>query len=228
MKTRVARILLLLRPLAAAIALLVGASLTCAQQAVEPAPPGTIRHEIQPGLATSDHAGEPEAGVLPSPEQGIVPSVVSLLVFGIVFAVVATVAWPKIAKGLDERATKIREEIAAAEDARKQAKEALEQYEKSLADARAEAQRMLEKTKAQQQELANELKAKADAELTAMKERARRDIESAKRAALSEIYNETANLATSVAAKILQREVTPRDQQRLVDESLAQLQASRA
>lgn len=227
MKTRLARLLLILQPIAAVLVLMLGSNVAVAQQAVEPAPPGTIRHEIQPGLATGDHPGEPEAGVLPSPEQGIVPSIVSLLVFGIVFAVVATVAWPKIAKGLDERATKIREEIAAAESARKQAKQALEQYERSLADARAEAQKMLEKTKAEQQALAAELKTKAEAELGAMKDRARRDIDSAKRAALDEIYTHTANLATSVAAKILQREVTPRDQQRLVEESLAQLQPSR-
>jgi len=226
MKKRLDRVSFLLQPLAAALLLMAAASVSFAQ-GEHPAPAGTLeRTQIQ--REANEAAGEPQAGVLPRPEEGIVPSLVSLVVFGIVFAVIATTVWPKIAKGLDERATKIREEIAAAEDARKQAKEALEQYEKSLADARAEAQRMLEKTKAQQQELANELRAKADAELTAMKERVRRDIESAKRAALAEIYNETANLATSVAAKILQREVTPRDQQRLVDESLAQLRGSRA
>jgi F-type H+-transporting ATPase subunit b len=199
MNNRLARLLRTLAPIAAGAVLLVLADTSLARQGEHTTP-----------AAAHEGGGEPKAGVLPTVEQGIAPSVISLVVFGLVLAVVATKVWPQIAKGLDERATKIRDEIAAAEAARKQAKEALEQYERSLAEARAEAQRMLEKTKAQQQELANELKAKADQELNAMKDRARRDIESAKRAAISEIYNEAANLATSVAGKILQREVTPR------------------
>lgn len=177
------------------------------------------------------HEGEehgPKAGVMPTIEQGIVPAVVTLVIFGIVFAVLATKVWPKIVKGLDDRANKIREEIAAAEAARKQAKDALEQYERSLADARAEAQRMLEKTKAQQQALADELKAKSETELNAMRDRARRDIDAAKRAAVAEIYEHAATAATAIAGKILQREVNVRDQQRLIEETVVALQAGRA
>src|SRR5262249_31820493 len=150
------------------------------------------------------------------PKEALVPMIAALVVFTIVLAILGKFAWPRINKGLSERENKIREEIAAAEAARKQAKDALNQYEKSLADARAEAQRMLEKTKAQQQALAEELKAKADTELAAMRDRARRDIESAKRAAIGEIYEEAASAATRIAAKILQREVNARDQQRLI------------
>lgn len=198
-------------------------------QGTHPAPVGTLEHVIEETTAGhDDHGHGPKAGVVPTVEQGLVPAIVSLIVFALVFAILAAKVWPTIVRALDERANKIREEIAAAEAARKQAKDALDQYERSLAEARAEAQRMLEKTKAQQQALADELKAKADAELNQMKERARRDIEAAKRAALAEIYNEGATFAAAMASKILQREVTPRDQQRLVEESLAELQASRA
>lgn len=161
---------------------------------------------------------------LPSVNQGMVTGVTALVVFSLVFAVLAVKVWPVIAKGLDERAGKIRDEIAMAEAARKQAKDALEQYERSLAEARAEAQKMLEKTRAQQIALADELKAKADVELNAMKERARRDIEAAKKQALQEIYQATATAATNIAGKILRREVNAKDQQRLIEESMGELQ----
>ncbi len=178
-------------------------------------------------LAADDaHAGE-KAGVLPTVEQGIVPMLVSIIVFVIVLAVLSVAVWPKIVKGLDERANKIKEEIESAEMARKQAKDALDQYQKSLADARAEAQAMLEKTRQQQIALAAELKAKADAELAAMREKATRDIESAKKAAISEIYTQASNLSTTMASKILRRQITAGDQQALIDESLAQLQGAR-
>ncbi|GMV25485.1 MAG: hypothetical protein AMXMBFR58_15160 [Phycisphaerae bacterium] len=167
--------------------------------------------------------GEP-AGVIPTPEQGIVPMIVAIVVFAIVLAIVSAAIWPKIVKGLDERAGKIREEIELAEQARKQAKEALEEYERSAAKARSEAQKMLEQTRAQQTQLAAELKAKADVELGQLRERAMRDIETAKRAAIAEIYNEAAALATSAAGKILRKEIRPDDQRALVEESVRALQ----
>lgn len=133
--------------------------------------------------------------------------------------ILATKVWPVITGGLDERNAKIREEIAAAEAAQKQARAALEEYEKSLAEARQEAQRMLDETRTQQAALAAELKAKADKELTEMREKAKREIETAKKTAIGELYAESVNLATQMAGKILQREVTVADQQRMLEEA---------
>ncbi len=188
---------------------------------------GTTAHDDHAGHAGhADHGHIPKAGVLPSTEQGIAPMIVSLVVFGLVFAVLATTAWPKIVKGLKDREDKIRDEIEAAEMAQKQARQALQDYESSLAKARTDAQKLLDDTKLQQQALAADLKAKADVELNAMREKAKRDIESAKRAALNEIYDEAANLATAMATKILKREINAGDQQRLVQESLTELQTA--
>jgi F-type H+-transporting ATPase subunit b len=151
----------------------------------------------------------------------------TIITFLIVLAILGKVVWPKILGALDERQNKIRAEIQAAEDARKQAAAALERYEKSLAEARAEAQQLIEKTKAEQSTLAADLRAKADAELTLLRERAQRDIEAAKKQAVSEIYAQAASLATDLAAKILKREINAADQRRLVDESLGQLESTR-
>jgi F-type H+-transporting ATPase subunit b len=181
-------------------------------------------------LAADEHAG---AAHLPTNTEalgdvkaGVYTAVTALVVFCIVFAVLATKVWPAISKALDERAGKIREEIEAAEMARQQAKDALEQYQQSLAQARAEAQKMIESTKAQQAALAAELRAKADAELNQMRDRAMRDIETAKRAAVSEIYSMGTSLAVAAAGKILRRNVNSDDTQRLVEESLQQLQTA--
>lgn len=170
------------------------------------------------------HGHEP-ATAIPSVNQGVATGITALVIFIITAIFLGAVVWPKISKALEARENKIRSEIEAAELAQEQAKAALKQYEKNLAEARAEAQRMLEQTKAEQQALAADLKAKADAELAQMRERARRDIEAAKRAAIGEIYEQAVQVATIAAGKILQREVSPADQRRLVEESLNQLQA---
>lgn len=167
------------------------------------------------------HAATPIAGV----KEGLPTGITAIVVFVIVFAILATAVWPKITKGLNDRNAKIQGEIAAAEEARRQAKDALAEYERNLAQARAEAQKMLESTRAQQAAMAAELKAKSDADLSALREKAKADIEAAKKQALAEIYAESVNLATMMAGKILQREVTVSDQQRLMSESLAEMKA---
>jgi F-type H+-transporting ATPase subunit b len=171
------------------------------------------------------HSEIEKAGVVPTVEQGIVPMLVGIIVFVVVLAVLSLKVWPAILKGLKDREEKIRNEIESAELARRQAKDALEQYNKSLAEARAEAQKLLDQTRAQQAALAAELKAKADAELSALREKAMKDITAAKQAAVSELYAEAANLASAVAGKILKREINPADQRRLVEESIAQLRS---
>lgn len=180
---------------------------------------------VGPALAAAEGGHEP-AGVIPTVYQGLIPMITAIVVFGIVFFILSAKVWPIITKGLKEREQKILQEIEAAEEARRQAKDALESYERSLAEARAEAQKILEDTRSQQQKFAADLRAKADAELVVMRERAMRDIESAKKTALAEIYAQGASLATMMAAKILQREVSDQDQARLVEESLAELRSA--
>lgn len=157
-----------------------------------------------------------------------VPFVSALVVFGIAFFVLATQVWPKIMKGLTDRENKIRSEVFAAEELRKAAAGEKKEFERSLADARAESARIIEQTKADQLRLAADLRAKAEVELTAMREEAKANIEAAKRAAINEIYAETAALATAVAGKILKREVNADDQRRLVEESVGQFASMRS
>lgn len=168
-----------------------------------------------------------EVGALPSVKQGLVTGITAVFVFVVVVVVLGVKVWPAISSGLDDRSNKIRSEIEAAEKARKQAAEALAQYEQSLAQARQEAAKLIEHTKAQQNQLAAELRAKAEIELSAMRERALKEIQQAKQSAVSELYADATNLATMVAGKILKREINSQDQQRLVEESLGQLQGLR-
>ena len=152
-----------------------------------------------------------------------VPFVAALVIFGITFFILYNAVWPKILGGLDARAEKIRSEVFAAEELRKTAAKEKAEFERALSDARAEGQRMIEATRAEQARLAADLRAKAEIELNQMRDQAKAQIEAAKRSAVNEIYSQAATLATAVASKILQREVNPDDQRRLVDESMGQI-----
>jgi len=193
-----------------------------------------IAHSASAFMADDTHGADTSHGddhatsdptVIAEPKAGIIPAVTAIVIFIIVLAILSTMVWPKITAGLDERNEKIVGEIAAAEQARKQAREALDEYEKNLAEARAESQKMIEDTRAQQSQLAAQLKATADTELSAMREKALSEIEGAKKQALGELYNESVNLASVMAGKILQRQVTAEDQQRLMEESIEEMKS---
>ena len=151
------------------------------------------------------------------------PGVTALVVFLIAFGILAWKVWPTITQALDEREAKIRYEIESAEQARQQARAALAEYERNLASAREEANAMIAKAKTDAKAVADELRSRNEAELTEMKQRATREIESAKHAAISSLYSEASNLAVTIAGKILEREISPSDQKRMIDESLHQL-----
>ena len=82
---------------------------------------------------------------------------------------------------------------------------------------------MIAKAKADAKSAGEELRRQNETELASMKQRATRDIESAKQAAITELHAEATVLATAIAGKILQREISASDQQNLVEETLEEL-----
>jgi F-type H+-transporting ATPase subunit b len=167
----------------------------------------------------ADHSAE-HADVM---AMNWLPALTSLIVFLIAFTILAFAVWPKISKALDEREKKIRDEIKSAEEARAAAIGAQKQYEEQLAKAQREAQETIAKAKADARAAGEELRQENEKQLAEMKTRARRDIESAKETAIAELHAEASNLAATMAAKILQREISSNDQERLLEESLAEL-----
>lgn len=154
--------------------------------------------------------------------------VTTIVVFMIFFAVAATMVWPKILKGLDDREQKIREEIESAEAARADAAESLARQEAVLAEARNDAKAMRDRTKADAEAHAAQLRAKAETELELLRSQAHREIEAAREAAIQDLSGHAAELATAVARRIIERELTASDQQDLVDNSLKEMAAAHA
>jgi len=150
----------------------------------------------------------------------------TIVVFVIFLLLAMKFVWPHILKGLDEREQKLRDDLDAAEEARKQAKEALCQYEEELQRARTEAGEMIAKARQDAKAAAEELRASNARELAELKTSATAQIESAKQAAIGELHAEASSLAVAIAGKILSREISADDQQSLVDDSLNEMTGS--
>lgn len=147
----------------------------------------------------------------------------SIVVFGIFFAVLSFVVWPKILKALREREEKQQQDLQSAEQARTEAKQTLEQYQQQLAEARQEARQVLDEARKDAEQMRSKMLADAEREMNQLRQRATDDIELAKRQAVQELHTTSAELATQVAEKILQRQINEEDTQRLVEQSLEEL-----
>lgn len=150
----------------------------------------------------------------------------TIVVFVIFMLLAMKFVWPQILNGLDQRNQKLRDDLDAAEDARQQAKAALDEYEQELAKARSEASEMIAKARTDAKAAAEELRASNARELAELKASAAEGIESAKQAAIGELHAEAGTLAVAIAKKILNREISTDDQQQLINDSLTEMPGS--
>jgi len=150
----------------------------------------------------------------------ILPLATAVVVALVTVIVLSLFVWPTIAKGLDERNEKILGEIKAAEDARANAKAAQEEFERKLVQAQQDADAMIKEARAQAQKAADDLRTRSEAELAELKKRANAEMDAARRQAVAELEAHAAELAVSVASKILGRAIDAKDQKSLVEQSI--------
>ncbi len=164
-----------------------------------------------------------KAGLPPTVNQGLMTAIVTLIVFISLILILTKVAWGPIAKGLGDREAKIRRDIEEAEAAHRAASAQLSEYQAQLARAGDEVRAIIEKAQSDAQAAATRIKMQAQQEAEEAKERALRDIEASRKAAVAEIHDYAATLSTSIAEKILRRNLNADDQRELVRSALDQL-----
>ena len=147
----------------------------------------------------------------------------TLVVFGILMALLWRLAWPAILKSVEERERRIQKQLADAEQANTEAQRLLEEHKKTIAAARAEAQDILSKAKTVAQKERELLLAKAREEYEALLARARKDIDAEKEKALVALRREAVELSIAAAAKVIEANLDTEANRRLVTEYLATL-----
>ena len=148
----------------------------------------------------------------------------TLIIFVVLLAILYPTAWKNILNGLKAREQRIRADIAEAEQARARAEATLKEYNAQLATAENKVREMIGGAVAQGEKVAADIRAKAQAEAEESRQRAVREIEGARKAAIAEIYERAAEISTSIAEKILRRNISVDDQRDLVRRSIEELQ----
>ena len=155
---------------------------------------------------------------------GLGTAVFTIAVFVVLLVILGKWAWGPILAGLQKREENIRSSIEEAQRAREEADEALAEYKAQLARARQESESIIEKGRDEALRLAEQLRDKAQQEAQLISTKAERDINVAKNQALKELYEQTTELATEMAAGIIGKTLTPEDHRELLQESLSKLQ----
>jgi F-type H+-transporting ATPase subunit b len=156
-----------------------------------------------------------------SPSIGLM--IWTLLVFGLSMLLLAKFAFPPIRDALDRRQRAIEESMDSAERLRVDAEKILTEYRERLEEARAQAEEIVTRARVTGEEHERETVASARAHREELLAQTKRDIEDETRRAVDEIRKAVATLTILAAEKVTRKSLDGKDQQRLVEEALGEL-----
>jgi F-type H+-transporting ATPase subunit b len=150
----------------------------------------------------------------------------TLVIFALVVLILGKFAWGPVLKGLQARETFILESLEKAKRERVEAETRLREYEEKLAQARTEATAIVEEGRRDSEILKNKILQEARHEAEQERERTKREIRIATDTATKELYALSARLATDMAGRIIRKELTPQDHERLIADSIQELSSA--
>jgi len=136
-------------------------------------------------------------------------------------------AWKPLKGILQAREDTIRKSLDDARLAREEMQRLKNESAQILAGARAEADTIIARTREDASRFRDELKVKAQAEAATIVKNAEQRIEMETARALQQIRAEAVEFSVAIASKILQRNVSKEDNERLIEETFRQIQSTR-
>ena len=174
----------------------------------------------------SEGAHAPEGKDLNVFKGGLDLTIWSIVVFLALFFILNKFAWPSIRDGLDKREQSIAHDKHEAEKAKREASEVRAKLEAEMARVNAEIRTMMDKARVDAAATAAEELARGKAELQAERDRQQRELRISTDDALHRIWETAAQLATSISAKAVRKQLSYDDHHALVAEALEEFKAS--
>jgi F-type H+-transporting ATPase subunit b len=149
----------------------------------------------------------------------------TIVTFLVLVAALGKFAWRPLLEALERRQAAIRKSLDDAQQAKQELERLHVQSQKILAEARVQADQILSLTRSDANRLRDELKQKAQTEAAGIVKNAERQIEMETNRALQQIRSEAIDLSVAIASKLLERNVTKEDNERLIEETFRQIEA---
>jgi F-type H+-transporting ATPase subunit b len=149
----------------------------------------------------------------------------TIVTFLVLLGLLAKFAWRPLLEALDTRQNAIRKSLDDAQQARQELERLNAESAQIIARSRQEADAIITQSRADGDRLREEMRQKARAEADLIVKNAERQIQLETSRALQQIRHEAVELSVMIASKIIQRNLTREDNERLIDEALRQVQS---
>ncbi|GAB6092485.1 F0F1 ATP synthase subunit B [Furfurilactobacillus curtus] len=140
-----------------------------------------------------------------------------MVAFVLLMWLVKIFAWKPVNKMMSDRATKIANDIDAAEKSRSDAESLATQRQDALANSHQEATTILADAKDAGSKQRDQIITKAQSDAQQLRESATADIEQQRQDALASARNDVADLSIEIASKIIHKQLDANDQKALID-----------
>jgi F-type H+-transporting ATPase subunit b len=151
----------------------------------------------------------------------------TILTFLVLLTLLAKFAWGPLLQALEERQSLIRKSLDDAQQARQELERLNQEQQKILASARAEADTIVSHSRSDAERLRQELREGARAEAANIVKNAERQIDLQTQQALRQIRQEAVELSVAIASKLLARNLSKDDNDRLIQQTLEQFDTQR-
>jgi F-type H+-transporting ATPase subunit b len=164
-----------------------------------------------------------------SDKKDLYPQASELIVGAIAFAILFFFMWkwvvPRVNTLLEERRVQIQGQLESAEQTRQQAERELTEYRKQLASAREDSNRIIEEARETAEQFRRDIQAKAEEESRTIVARAQDEIRAERDRVFNELRAQVADIAVTLAGRVVGAELDSKSHARLIDEYIEQVAA---
>lgn len=162
-----------------------------------------------------------------SPFAGNVGNAIwTVVIFVIVVFILGKFAWGPVLSLLKQREDFIHKSLSEAKRDRDEAETRLRDYGAKLQTAQAEAVSIIEEARRDAERLRLELRDRAKTEADTVIKNAERQIELQTTRALQQLRQEAVDLSVTIASKILERNISKEDNEKLIADALRQIESA--
>ncbi|HIZ56750.1 MAG TPA: F0F1 ATP synthase subunit B [Firmicutes bacterium] len=154
-------------------------------------------------------------GIMTPNQWTVIFTLLNLL---LVYFIVKRFLYKPVKAMLDAREKEVSETYLAADQARENAESMQEEYRQRLAHAKQEASEIVSSASRKAALNSEQILTQAKEQASALLEKADRQIADEKKRAVNEMKNEISDIALLAAAKVLERDLTAEDHERLIEE----------
>lgn len=151
----------------------------------------------------------------------------TILTFLVLVTLLAKFGWRPLLQALDSRQELIRKSLDDAQQARQELERLHHESAQIIRQARIDAEAVVAQSRSDAAKLREEMRQKAKAEADGIVRNAERQIQLETQRALQQIRHEAVDLSVMIASKILRRNLTKEDNEKLIEEALKQVETPR-